>query len=504
MTIPPIGPAVPTAPVVPAAKPLEAPPSAPEDAYAPAPPQMKALSREATGALFDGTMRDGASVLGQFPTKVVLTDKLAGWQARLTSESSGLSYPIVPLDPAEGRMLVFPHESCAGGTYGVPVVVDSERGPVSTSAAPGLGDAIGFQVGSDPAHDRVFMLSWGTAEVRILDGDLQPVATLQLDGARGAGNLVVGKENAYLATSGDVCNLVAFDPVSGHERWKVPLEGDRTIHGLAETPDGRVVALVTNFDPRQSELHTFEADGKPLGFQPLPSEVHDLAVAGDHAFLSGQDGLQRVGLPGTAPSWNVAEAPAVDWTVEREHKQPQLSPDGKAVIAVNPMSGFYRCHELRSLDAETGEVAWSRKRLGETYLSHRVLPDGIYLLSAVKDETTKEARMTRLDFAGNVLWEASVPGEFDEYETCRRGPITARGEFLLGKRDGTLTCVRARSESDTPESLAEALKPGEEALRKAVEAVRNAEPPARDLHSIDDLGAEVSIGGIRLEKRFSD
>lgn len=494
MTIPPLGPVTSTTPPPPSAKPVEVAPPAPQDAF------MQALTREATGALFEGTVRDAASALGRFPAKPVLTDRLAGWQARVTSESSGLSYPLVPLDAAEGRMLVLPHESGASGTYGAPVVVDAQRGPIAAPAVSPLGAAMGFQLGSDPAADRVFMLSWGTPEVQILDGRMQAVATLPLPGSTGAGHLLAGRQTTYLATSGQECHLVALDPVTGRERWRAPLEGDRTIHGLAETPDGRVLALVTHFDPRGSELHAFEADGTPLGIQPLAQEAQELTVAGDHAWLSGREGLQRVGLPGSAPTWNLAAAPGVDWTAPGEHQRPQLSPDGTALFTVNPMSGFYRCHELRRLDPETGQVAWSRQKLGEIYLTHRVLPDGIYLLTAVKDGARREARMARIDFDGNTVWEASLPGEFDEYESVRRGPITARGEFVLGGRDGTLTCVRPRRGDDTLEGLAEALKPGEEALREAVAAVREAEPspPAAQ---IDDLGAEVSIGGIRLEKR---
>jgi hypothetical protein len=167
------------------------------------------------------------------------------------------------------------------------------------------------------------------------------------------------------------------------------------------------------------------------------------------------------------------------------------------------MSGFFRCHILKGIDPESGQTLWERKRLGERYVNHRVLDDRVCLVTTVQDQGNSEVRMTHLDLQGNVLWEASLPGEFDEYETAGRNTITARGEFILGGNDGSLHFVRPRRAEDTEDGLRAGLDLTDKVVSETMNAVRQAQArPEPQAPRIRESAQDIVIGNVRLDKRM--
>lgn len=475
-------------------------------------PAPESLGREAREAILGAGTQTGG-LRARFATEPVLTEHLAGWKARVSGPSNALAWPVAPLDPGGTNYLVTPVEQGAGGAFLPPLVVDPQRGPVRAPDLEPVGNSMSFRPVGSTDTDRVYLVASGTTHLPILDGSLSPVKDLDLQTLHpqvaGVTRCFAGRQAAYICTNGgqdSTWRLSALDPKDGSCHWSWDLGPSRIVSDLVEGPDGRLVVVVDNLDLDTQQLVTFSDQGHPASSLALPFRARRLLLDGDRVFVQGPQALYRIDMgPQGFLSPDLPATATPTWETPGGFEAPQFSPDKKALVAADTMSGFYRCHVLRSIDPENGQILWERKSLGERYVNHRVLDDRICLVSTVQDQGKSGVRMTQLDFQGNVLWQASIPGEFDEYDTASRNTITARGEFILGGNDGCLRFVRPRRAEDTEDSLRAGLDLTDKVVRETVEAVRQAQDqpkPQPQSPGIQDGAQEIVIGGVRLAKRM--
>lgn len=221
--------------------------------------------------------------------------------------------------------------------------------------------------------------------------------------------------------AGEGRSIVALDPATGTERWTALSGLVGYASPVAMTLAGKRQIVV----PGQGAVVGLSTDGKELWRHPwMVSMGQPMAVGEDRVFLSTIQNdvggvLLRIG----------SEAPEVLW------ENPRMRNFWSSTIAWNGQLFGFDNSTFRCLDAETGEILWSRRGLGK---GSTVIADGLlFILSDQGVLVLAEATPEEFRERGRVRF-------FDEGRTWT--PPALRNGYLYLRSPSEIARLDVRGE----------------------------------------------------------